>query len=215
MAEIWAAAIGVGISAWSARNAAKQGERGAQGQDAAAAAATAEQRRQYDLTRQDQLPFLQGAYDALNRQQAALEGDFSGFEDSPDYAFARQQALQSQERGAAARGGFMGGGADADRMTLASGLASQNFGNYWNRLAGRAGQGQSAATTLGGLGANMATNIGGNLMDAANARASSYANTANQWGNFGNQAAGAFGSWYGGLGRDSRGAYLGNQRGRG
>lgn len=216
MAEIWAAAVAtVAVGAYSADQASKAGRRGADAQRAAADAATAEQRRQFDLTRSDQMPFLDAGYDALRRQQAALEGDFSGFEQSPDYLFALQQGSQALDRGAAARGGFMGGGADADRIKLGQGLASQNFGNYWNRLAGRAGQGQSAATTLGGLGANMATNIGGNLMDAANARASSYANTANQWGNFGNQAAGAFGSWYGGLGRDSRGAYLGNQRGRG
>lgn len=215
MAEVWAAAVGVGISAWSANNAKKQGERGAQAQQDAADAATAEQRRQYDLTRQDQMPFLDAGYDALRRQQQALDGDWSGFENSPDYLFALQQGTQALDRGAAARGGFTGGGADADRIKLGQGLASQNFGNYWNRLAGRAGQGQSSATNLGGLGMQMASNIGGNMMDAANARASSYANSANAWGNFGNQAAGAFGSWYGGLGRDSQGAFLGNQRGRG
>jgi len=161
---------------------------------------TEEQRRQYDQTRMDQLPFLEAGYDALRRQQAALGGDFSGFEESPDYKFALEQGLKSQERGAAARGGYMGGGADADRMALAQGLASQNFGNYWNRLAGRAGQGQSSATNLGGLGANMAGQIGGYNQDAAAARASSYANTANAWSNFGKQALGEFGSYMGNRG---------------
>lgn len=209
MAEVWAVGLAtVAVGAYSANQQKKAGEKGAAAQAAAAGMSTEEQRRQFDLTRQDQMPFLEAGYDALRAQNAALKGDFSGFQDSPDYAYARQQGLQSQERGAAARGGFMGGGADADRIALAEGLASQNFGNWWNRQAGRAGQGQGAATNLGGLGMQMAGNIGQNLQNAAGARASSYANSANAWGNFGQQAVGAFGQYYGG-----RGAWSGDQYG--
>jgi hypothetical protein len=201
MAEVWAVGLAtVAVGAYSANQASKAGKAGAAGQAAASAMATEEERRQYDQTRQDQMPFLEAGYDSLRRQTEALNGDFSGFENSPDYAYALQSGLQSQERGAAARGGFMGGGADADRIALAEGLASQNFGNYWNRTAGRAGQGQTAATNLGAYGAQMAGNIGNNLMNGANARASSYANTANAWGNFGQQAVGAFGQYMGSRG---------------
>lgn len=164
---------------------------------AGGAASIAEQRRQFDLSRQDQLPFLEAGYDALRAQNAALKGDYSGFQNSPDYAYALQQGLQSQERGAAARGGFMGGGADADRIALAQGLASQNFGNYWNRLAGRAGQGQSTAQNLGALGSQYATNVGNTYQDTANTRASSYLAQGNAWGNALGGAAGAFGQYYG------------------
>lgn len=201
----WFAVGGAAVTliggAYAADQQAEAGERGANAQQAAANAATAEQRRQFDLSRQDQLPYLQAGHDALRRQQEALAGNFGEFRDSPDYAFTREQSLEALQRGAAARGGFMGGGADADRLQLASGLASQQFGNYWNRLAGLAGQGQTTAGNLGGLGANMANNIGGNLMDAGNARASSYANTANAWSNFGNQAAGVAGNVIGQMGR--------------
>lgn len=201
MAEVWAVGLAtVAVGAYSANQASKAGKQGAAAQQAAAQMSTEEQRRQFDLARQDQLPFLEAGYDALRDQNAALKGDFSGFQNSPDYAYALQQGLQSQERGAAARGGFMGGGADADRIALAEGLASQNFGNYWNRLAGRAGQAQTAATNLGGLGMGMAGNIGNNLMNSANARASSYANSANAWGNFGEQALGAFSTYMGSRG---------------
>lgn len=201
MAEVWIAGVAtVVVGAYSANQQKKAGEKGAAAQQAAANMSTEEQRRQYDQTRQDQLPFLEAGYAALRRQNEALSGDFSGFMNSPDYAYALQQGLQGQERGAAARGGFMGGGADADRIALAQGLASQNFGNYWNRLAGQAGQGQGSAVNLGGLGANMAGNIGNNLQNAAAARASSYANTANAWGNFGQQAVNAFGQYMGSRG---------------
>lgn len=200
MAEIWVAGATLAVGAYSANQQSKAGKAGAAAQGQAAAMSTEEQRRQFDLSRQDQLPFLEAGYDALRLQNEALKGDFSGFKDAPDYAYALDQGLRTQERGAAARGGFMGGGADADRIALAQGLASQNFGNYWSRLQNRAGQGQGSAQNLAGYGMQMAGNIGQNLQNAAGARASSYANSANAWGNFGQQALGAFGQYMGSRG---------------
>lgn len=205
MAEIWAAAVAtVAVGVYSA-------DKAADAQGAAAGSSINEQRRQYDLSRKDQQPFLQAGYEALNRQNDILRGNFTGFEQSPDYTYARDASLQALERGAAARGGYMGGGADADRIKLAEGLATQNLNNYWSKLAGQAGQGYSAASNLGALGANAANQISGAYTNAGNARASSYENMGNLVGNFATQAAG----WYGGLGQDSQGRYLGNQRGRG
>jgi hypothetical protein len=176
----------------------KGAEKGADAQTRASMAATEEERRQYDQTRQDQMPFLEAGYGALKRQEAVLGGDYSGFESSPDYLFSRDQGLQALERGAAARGGFMGGGADADRMQFASGLANQNLNSYWNKLAGQAGQGQVTAGNLGQLGAQSASNIGNNMISAGQARASSYASQANSWNNALQSGANAFGKWYGG-----------------
>lgn len=176
----------------------KGAEKGANAQVQAANAATAEDARQFDQTQRNLQPFLDQSYNALNLQNRLLSGDTSGFMTSPDYTFARDQALQAQERGAAARGGFMGGGADADRIALAEGLATQNLGNYWNRLAGVAGQGQTTATNLGQFGANYAGNVGQNLQNAGAARASSYASQANTWGNVAGQLGGLFGQYMGG-----------------
>lgn len=202
MAEVWAVGLAtVAVGAYSANEQSKAGERGADAQADAARMSTEEQRRQFDITNANQHPFLEAGWDALRRQQAFLNGDWSGFENSADYTFSRDQQLQALERGAAARGGFTGGGADADRLNLANGLAAQQANAYWNRLAGRAGQGQSTAQNLAGYGAAMAGNIGQNYMDAANARASSYANTANAWSNFGQQAVGAFGGYMGNRGQ--------------
>lgn len=214
----WGVVAAAVVGAYGANKQAKANERGARGQQDAADAATAEQRRQYDLTRQDQMPFLDAGYDALRRQQQALDGDWSGFENSPDYAYARDQSLQALERGAAARGGFTGGGADADRLAMASGLANQNFGNYWDRLAGRAGQAQSSATNLGALGMQMAGNIGNNYARAANANASAYANNANLYSQAAAGIGGAFNNWYQGNRANNPGGspwYIGNNPGRG
>lgn len=196
----WGMVAVAGASLVGGALASRSADKGADAQQRAADAATAEERRQYDQTREDQMPFLQAGYGALNRQEAVLGGDYSGFQNSPDYLFSRDQALQTQERGAAARGGFMGGGADADRMALASGLANQNLNSYWNKLAGQAGQGQVTAGNLGQLGANMAGNIGQNMIGAGQARASSYASQANAWNNALQQGAGAFAQYYGGRG---------------
>lgn len=182
--------IGGAIQADSAEDAGNAAAQGGQ-------LSIAEQRRQFDLSRQDQLPFLEAGYDALRLQNQALKGDWSGFQNSPDYAYAYQQGMQGLDRSAAARGGFMGGGADADRIALGQGLASQNFNNYWDRLAGRAGQGQSSAQNLGALGGQYATNIGNTYQDIGNTRASSYMAQGNAWGDAFGQAAGAFGQYYG------------------
>lgn len=187
MAEIWGAAIVAGAAIYSAN-------KGAKAQKGAANSSIAEQQREYDLSRQDQLPFLQAGQNAVNLQQQYLNGDTSGFDNSPDYKFALQQGTSQLDRGATARGNLWGGGADADRIALGQGLATQYANNYWNKLAGMAGQGQSSATTLGGLGANMANNIGNAYTNAGQARASSYAAGANAIGNFGGQLANYFGS---------------------
>lgn len=192
----WGIAIGAVVGAYGAHEQSEAGKDAAGAQRDASESATAEDRRQYDQSRQDQLPFLEAGYDALKRQQAFLDGDWSGFQDSPDYAFAVDQGFKGLNRNLAAGGAYGSGGADADRIALGQGLATQYANNYWNKLAGRAGQGQSSAGLLGQLGAGMAGRIGGYLQDSGNARASAYANSANAWGNYANQLAGMAGQYY-------------------
>lgn len=141
-------------------------------------AATAEQRRQFDLAREDQMPWLQAGQRALHQLEQLNSGNFSSFTASPDYQFALTEGLKGLDRSAAARGALWSGGADADRMAYASGLATQNYGNYYNRLASLAGLGQTTASGLGTLGANYASNAGNLALGAANARASSYRDQA-------------------------------------
>jgi len=193
----WGIAIGAVAGLAGSAMQSRAGERGANAQVAASNAATAEQSRQFNTTRQDMMPWLQAGRDALGMQQRFLSGDFSGFETSPDYAYSLEEGFKGLDRGAAAAGGLWSGGADADRIRLGQGLASQNANNYWNRLAGLSGTGQTTAGQLGQYGQSYAQSYGQNAMNAANARASSYANTANAWGNFGNQLAG-YGAQYAG-----------------
>lgn len=166
--------VAVGAAAVTAVGSAYSANKSDKAQQKGGDAAIAEQRRQYDQTREDQLPWLQAGGNALTQMQKLNAGDFSGFTDSPDYRFAYDQGMQALDRSAAARGGLFSGGQQADLMKFGQGLATQNYGNYYNRLASMAGVGQTAATNLGQFGQSMANNIGNAQMANANARASTY-----------------------------------------
>lgn len=89
-----------------------------------------------------------------------------------------------------------GGGADADRISLGQGLATQYANNYWNKISGMAGNGQQSAANLGQLGSNSANQIAQGYGNIGQARASSYANTANAYGNLANQFGNFAGQQY-------------------
>lgn len=188
--------VGVAAGVYSASRQSRAARDSARASSDATQASIDEQRRQYDLTRQDQRPFLEAGYDALGRQQRILDGDYSQFENSPDYLYARDEMQRGIERGASARGGLYNGGTSVDLARHLNGLANQNLNSYWNKLAGRAGQGQVTASGLGALGANMANNIGSlNMTNAAN-QASSYQQRADAYSGAAFGAAGLFGNWY-------------------
>ena len=183
---VGAAAITVVGGAISSNQANGAANRAASAQERAAQLSVDEQRRQFDLARQDQAPWLAAGTDALGRQTAFLNGDFSGFMNSPDYKYALSQGLDTIDHRAAANGGLFGGGNTRDAIRFGSGLATQNADNYFSKLAGMSGTGQNTAQNLGQLGANMATNIGNQYGRAGDARESAYQqigrNTADFWG---------------------------------
>lgn len=153
--------------------------------------------RQYDLNRADQKDWLDAGRDNLAKLQRLNSGDMSAFTQSPDYKFAYDQGMQTLDRSAASRGNLFSGGHSADLVKFGQGLATQNYGNYYNRLASLAGVGQTAATNLGSFGQSTANSLAGLYQNMGNNRASSYANNANIWGNTLNGIAGSVGDWYG------------------
>jgi len=148
------------------------GKKASDAQSKASGAAIAEQRRQFDLTRGDLAPYMLTGYDALNRLGQASAGDMSGFFASPDYNFRRTEGTRGINNSFAARGGALSGNALRALSDFNSGLASQEYGNWWNRQAGRAGIGQTATNAAGQLGAATAGNIGNALLAQGDARAS-------------------------------------------
>lgn len=207
----WGAVVGAVIGGIASNSAAKKG---ANATNKATTMSVEEQRRQFDLSRQDQKPWMDAGRGALTQMQALNSGDFSSFTQSPDYAFAYSQGLQGLDRGAAARGRMYSGGYDADRMKFASGLASQNYNQYYSRLQSMAGQGQTTASGLGAQGMGMANSLGSLWANNAKQRASSYQTQGDNYA----RMAGAFGNEYAyrsGQNGGGSGWYLGNNPGKG
>lgn len=108
-----------------------------------------------------------------------VQPDLESFFRSPGYQFNLDEALSANEGRAAARGRLNSSATDRSNMRYASGLASNEFLNYTNRLNALAGIGQSTNQNLALLGANMAGNVGNQIMNAGHARASGYLGQAN------------------------------------
>jgi hypothetical protein len=88
-------------------------------------------------------------------QQTALDR----FKASPGYQYAVNQAMQGVRRAEAGRGLGGSGAEEAELQRRAEGLASQEYGQYQNRLASLAGSGQQVA----GQAAQLAYGTGGTL----------------------------------------------------
>lgn len=147
------------------------------------AAAIAEQRRQFDITQQNFAPWLSAGKNALAQEQSLNKGDFSSFYASPDYNFTRTEGMRGLEQSAAARGGAFSGNALKALSEYNQGLASQQYGNFYNRIANIAGNGQQTAQNLAVVGQNSANSISGLLGAQGDARASGIMGSANSWSN--------------------------------
>jgi hypothetical protein len=154
------------------------------------AAAIAEQRRQFDLTRADQMPWLTSGVSALGRLN-----DPTAFTQSPGYQFVRGETLRDTNNQFAARGGALSGNAQRALQDRAGNLASLEYNNWFNQQSNLAGLGQSSAQSLGGLGQNNANNVSNLLSQQGNARASGIVDSTNAWTNGLNQAGQWYGNW--------------------
>lgn len=135
-------------------------------------------------------PYYDVGTDALQRIQRLQTGDFSGFYQDPGYQFQLQQGNEALLRGAASRGALNAGGTDVDLMRYGQGMASQQYGDYYNRLAQLAGMGQSSAQGLGGSASQAAQNIGQIRSNQAQQQGANYGDTISQ-------LAGLAGQYYG------------------
>ena len=95
-------------------------------------------------------------------QSTPQNADYSQFYNSPDYQFAQQQGELGLTRSLNARGMNMSGGALKDFAQFNQGLATQQFGNYYNRLLSLSQLGGNAAQAGIG-GANAAANTMGQI----------------------------------------------------
>jgi len=114
------------------------------------------------------------------------------FEADPGYAFRQQEGMKGIEGGAAARGGLLSGGALKAIQKYGQDLASQEYGNaygrfnadqtnQYNRLAGIVNTGQGATNQITNAAGNLGSQIGSNIISAANAQAAGQIGQANAW----------------------------------
>lgn len=187
-----------------------QADKGADAQVDAANAATQVEWDMYNQTRTDNMPWLNSGKGGLNALMAlqGFQQDGNGqwaqspnasslaqmqMQMDPGYRFRLAQGMDTVQNGAAARGGLLSGNTLKSLMDYGQNSASNEYMNAFNRLAGISGTGQAQANTLGTLGANTATNVGNNMLNAGQARASGYAgqaNAANQFATNGMEAIG-------------------------
>ena len=168
------------VSAVSSSKARKASRRAASAQERAAEAGIAEQRRQYDQNRRDFAPWQQAGVGALGQQQALLglsgeeaqQSAYDQFKQDPGQAFLQERGQRNLLANASAIGGLGGGNIRSALVEQGVGFGQQDFGNYYNRLAGLSGSGQQAVTQLGQLGQQSSNNVSNLLSQAGNARAS-------------------------------------------
>jgi hypothetical protein len=100
--------------------------------------------------------------------QQDQQNAFTRFSASPDYNFRLQQGQKALDQSAASRGNLLSGKQVKASQEFGGNLASGEYGNWFNRLMGVAGQGQQAANSenSSNLGA---TQLGNNALLAQGA----------------------------------------------
>lgn len=130
----------------------------------------------------------------------AADAAMQGFTTSPGYEFQLSEGLKAADRSAAARGGLLGGRAIKAAESFGSGLAAQEYGNYWNRLAGVAGAGAQSDAQAASIDANAGAaqsslaygagrDMSNSIFQGATGKANALLGSATQAGAWGQQTA--------------------------
>lgn len=162
----------------------------ADAQARAAAESRALQERMYEETKANYAPYLnigKGATYTLGSlygigtdgNQSNANVDYSQFYSSPDYEFARQQGQLGLDRYLNSRGMALSGGALKDTAQFNQGLATQQFGNYFNRLLSLSQLGSNAAANAGNAAAGFSGQMSNSIQGQGQAQAAGYVGQAN------------------------------------
>lgn len=188
-------ALGAGAIFGGSLLGADAAKKGARAQADAAREAAALQNQQFLQTRADMAPWREAGGRALGQLEAGLPDltrrfSLADFEVDPGYFFRQAEGEKALDRAASARGMLTSPASLQALLRFNQDLASQEFGNAfnrfnigqgneYNRLAGLAGTGQTAATQLGQFGQQNAMGLGNLLTGAAAAQAAGGMGAAN------------------------------------
>jgi hypothetical protein len=208
------ASLGGAVDEATGGGAAGAAKEAAQISNAAAERDLALRTRMYEEGVARQQPFYQAGVNALPeyvsgiREGGELVRGFTpaDFTTDPGYAFRLAEGQKALDRQAAARGGLISGGALRAAQRYGQEMGSQEFGNAYNRfretqglrrnaLAGVAGYGPTAASSINAAGQSYATGAGNimsgqgetsanALLAAQQARSSSYGQLGSALGRY-------------------------------
>ncbi len=149
-----------------------------------------------------------------------LESKLAGFKGSPDYQFARDEALRTGLQASNVGGGGGGGGRLMDLENRASGLASQNYNTFAGNIFKEGQQGLDASARVADIGRQGGTmqmdttSQIGNLYNQYFNRLASMANigqtATGQLGQQGTQAAGQLSGYQAGAGQATASGIIGS-----
>lgn len=146
--------------------------------------ATAEQRRQFNITQANIRPSIEAGNLARDQLSASLglsgaeaEAEFfENFQESKGQKFLRERGEKALLRGSASIGGLGGGNIRRALVEQGIGVAGQRLSERQNRLAALSGSGQTAATNLGQIGQSTASNISNLALQSGQTRATGIMN---------------------------------------
>jgi hypothetical protein len=126
-------------------------------------------REMWQQGRADQMPWLEAGRNALNRINE-LNTDPNSFTTDPGYQFRVSEGEKAINRAASARG-FSGATLKA-LAKYGQNVASDEFGNVYDRFARLAGMGQNQSNTMANQGSNFATSSSNTINNLGQAQAS-------------------------------------------
>lgn len=202
----WVAGAMVGGSLLSSSMQSDATEQASQTQANSTAAGIAENRRQFDTTREDYAPFREVGVGALRQVESENSRNPTPAEvmSDPGYQFGLDQGQKALDRKAAAAGGRVSGASLKAASEYGMNYATAGYDKAWarraerlNRLQALAGIGQTATANTATAGQSSTNAITGLISGQGDATAAGQLARGNIWGNAVNQIAGA-GSRYSG-----------------
>lgn len=178
------AAVGIAGGIAAQRSQSEAIKKSGQAQREAAAANLQEQRRQFDLNREDFAGF-RGRGEAAGEQLAAFAGSagvdaqrqaFEDFTESPGQAFLRARQEKALLRNEAKIGGIGGGNVRTALQDQAFGIASQQLGQRTQDLQFLAGQGLGAVAGGAQIGSQISGRIGEGIVREGDVRSTDILN---------------------------------------
>ena len=136
-------------------------------------------------------PIIQGALGIGDQSQ--VKSAFDTYNNSTGYQFRMDEGLGALASKYRAMGVSKSGAGDRALVRYGQDYGSNEFGNWFNRLAGQQGVGLSAASALAGVGTNFANATSANNQNAADA----ISNSAIARGNANSQMYGSIANSFG------------------